>query len=330
MSLSTLSFRVLILIFGMTSFGCASLRSRFADARPSSRPPSPATAPAERTSPPPSAPTERTAATPPIRQELDVVYCRAGGEDVQLDLFVPKDASGPLPALVLLHGGGWAKGSYQLFRPLASDFAAHGYVVAAVGYRLAPRHKFPAQIQDAKCAVRWLRANAQRYHIDSDHLGALGFSAGGHLALLLGLTEATDGLEGDGGNLEQSSRVQAVVSVSGPTDLTRPGWAPAIDGVIADLMGGSRQQLTDAYRAASPLFYVRRGAAPVLAIHGTDDPVVPYEQAQLLHASLRKANVSSRLVSLHGKDHGENWTPQNTERNKATILAFFDANLRKR
>lgn len=318
MSFSTISFRVFLLLLGMTSFGCASLRSRLADARPAPKPSPPAA----------STPTQQAAATPAIHQEFDIVYCHVGGEDLQLDLFMPKDAPGPLPALVLLHGGGWAKGSYQLCRPFAPEFAARGYVVAAVGYRLAPRHKFPAQIEDAKCAVRWLRANAQRYHIDGDHIGALGFSAGAHLALLLGLTEAKDGLEGEGGNPQQSSAVQAVVSISGPTDLTRPGWTPEIEGVIADLLGCSRQQHAEAYRAASPLYYVHRGAPPVLAIHGTEDSIVPYEQAQLLHASLRKAKVSSRLIPLHGKGHGENWTPQNTERNKAVILSFFDANLR--
>jgi acetyl esterase/lipase len=317
MSFSTVSFRVFLLLVGMTSFGCASLRSRLADVRPAPKTPSPS-----------STPTQQAAAPPAIQQEFDLVYGHAGGEDLQLDLFVPKDAPGPLPALVLLHGGGWSKGSYQLCRPFAPDFAARGYVVAAVGYRLAPRHKFPAQIEDAKCAVRWLRANAQRYHIDGDRIGVLGFSAGAHLALLLGLTEAKDGLEGAGGNPEQSSAVQAVVNISGPTDFTRPGWTPLIEAVIADFMGGSRQQLAEAYRAASPLSYVHRGAPPVLTIHGTDDSVVPYEQAELLHASLRKAKVSSRLITLHGKGHGENWTPQNTERNKAAILSFLDANLR--
>ncbi len=264
----------------------------------------------------------------PVREELNVVYGHAGGEDLQLDLFAPKDVPGPFPALVILHGGGWSKGSHELFRPIAAGFAAHGYVAATVGYRFAPRHKFPAQIQDVKCAVRWLRANAQRYPIDSERIGTLGFSAGGHLALLLGMTEAKDGLEGDGGNAGQSSSVQAVINVSGPTDLTRPGWSPPIEGVIADLLGGSRQQMPGVYWAASPLAYVHRGAPPVLTIHGTEDPVVPYEQAELLHTSLRKARVRSRLTPLHGKDHGENWTPQNQQRNATAILDFLDKNLR--
>lgn len=267
--------------------------------------------------------------THPIREELDVVYGHAGGEDLQLDLFVPKDSAGPFPAVVVLHGGGWAVGSRQVVRSIASSLAGHGYVTASASYRLAPRHRFPAQIEDAKCAVRWLRANAERYHIESERIGAVGFSAGAHLVLLLGLTEAKDGLEGTGGNPEQSSSVQAVVNISGPTDLMHPEWPDATRLIVADFLGGSRDQLPGTYRAASPVSYIHRGAPPVLTIHGTADPVVPYEQAQLLHAALRKARVPSRLTLLHGKGHGENWTGKDQQRNAAAMLAFLDANLRR-
>jgi acetyl esterase/lipase len=265
----------------------------------------------------------------PVREELDVVYGHAGGEDLQLDLFAPKDVAGPFPAVVILHGGGWAKGSHEYFRPLAGALASRGYVAASVGYRLAPRHKYPAQIQDVKCAVRWLRANAERCQIDRERLAALGFSAGGHLALLLGLTQAKDGLEGEGGNPEQSSQVQAVINLSGPTDLTRPEWPEVTRAILFDLFGGSSEQMPDAYRSASPVTYVHRGAPPVLTIHGTTDPIVPYEQAQLLHTALRKAKVNSRLIPFHGKNHGENWTMKDQQRMATAILDFLDHNLRK-
>jgi acetyl esterase/lipase len=259
-----------------------------------------------------------------------VVYGHAGGEDLQLDLFTPKDSAGPFPAVVILHGGGWSKGSHEYFRPLAGAFAARGYVAASVGYRLAPRHKFPAQIEDVKCAVRWLRANAERCQIDGERIAALGFSAGGHLALLLGVTEAKDGLEGESGNLAQSSRVQAVINISGPTDLTRPEWSDFTRAVFFDLLGGSRDQIPDIYRTASPTTYIHRGGPPVLTIHGTSDPVVPYEQAQLLHSALRKAKVSSRLVPLHGKNHGEDWTVKEHQKVATAILDFLNANFRQR
>ncbi len=299
----------------MVSVGCASIRSRSGSGTGVS---------------PAVAGTGAPSATIyPIREELDVVYGHAGGEDLQLDLFAPKDAPGPFAAVVVLHGGGWAKGSREVVRPIAAALAAQGYVTASVGYRLAPRHKFPAQIQDAKCAVRWLRANAERCHIDSQHIGALGFSAGAHLALLLGLTDANDGLEGTGGNPEQSSRVQAVINISGPTDLTQPLWPDATRLVLADFLGGSREQLPGTYRAASPVSYIHRGAPPVLTIHGTADSVVPYEQAELLHSALRKARVPSRLTALHGRDHGDNWSPKEQQGNAKAMLAFLDANLRR-
>jgi acetyl esterase/lipase len=323
MSFSAVFSRGLFLAVGTMALGCASTRSRSAD-RSALQTAAPAPSP-QSASVRPAAP-----ALHPVRQELDVVYSHACGEDLQLDLYAPKDVSGPLPAVVILHGGGWAKGSHEVMRPAAGALAAHGYVAVSVGYRMAPRHKFPAQIHDAKCAVRWLRANAERYQIDGERIGTLGFSAGGHLALLLGLTEPKDGLEGEGGNAEQSSRVQAVVNVSGPTDLTRPGWDPVIDGAIADLLGGTRAQIPGVFWAASPLAYVHRGAPPVLTIHGTEDPVVPYEQAQLLHASLRKAKDVSQFQTLHGKDHGGNWNGKDSERAVAAILAFMDKNLRQR
>lgn len=319
----SLSFRALVLAIGIASVGCASLRSRApggTSVSPTAGGGTGGTPAATRTDAP---------KVYPVREELNVVYGHAGGEDLQLDLFVPKDAPRPFPAVVVLHGGGWAKGSHEVHRPLAAAFASQGYVAASVGYRLAPRHKYPAQIHDAKCAVRWLRANAERYQIDSERIAALGFSAGAHLALLLGLTEAKDGLEGDGGNPEQSSRVQAVVNISGPTDLTQPLWPEVTRAAFVDFIGGSRDQLPGTYRAASPVAYIRRGAPPVLTIHGTADSVVPYEQAQLLHTALRKAKINSRLTPVHGKDHGDNWSAKEQERNAKMILDFLNANLRR-
>jgi acetyl esterase/lipase len=265
-----------------------------------------------------------------VREELDVVYSHAGGEDQQLDIYAPKDAPGPFPAVLLLHGGGWAKGSHDLLRPLAGALAMQGYVAVSVGYRLAPRHKYPAQVHDVKCAVRWLRANAGRYAIDGERIGVIGGSAGAHLALMLGMTEAKDGLEGDGGHPEQSSSVQAVVDICGPTDLTRPEWPDITKPILFDWIGGSPEQMPEVYRAASPIIYVHRGAAPVLIIHGTADGMVPYEQAKLLHTALRRAKVPARLEPVHGKGHGEDWTTEINNRNAQLIREFLEQYLRPR
>jgi acetyl esterase/lipase len=259
-----------------------------------------------------------------------VVYGKGGGDELKLDLYTPTRSSGPLPALVFLHGGGWCMGSKADCRDLARFFAEHGYFTVSVGYRLTPGHRFPAQLEDAKCAVRWLRANAAYYHVDAEAIGAVGVSAGAHLALLLGLTGPANGFEGEGGYAEQSSQVQAVVNVMGPTDLTRPGWPEAVDKILVDLLGGGRDKLAVAYRAASPLTYVAHGAPPVLTIHGTSDLIVPYEQAQLLHTALRDAGVTSWLETVRDKGHAFDWTPEDWQRFKALILAFADKHLKRR
>jgi acetyl esterase/lipase len=263
-----------------------------------------------------------------VREELDVVYGTGGGEDLKLDLYAPREIPGLAPAVAIIHGGGWVGGCKEEYRPLAQAFAQRGYVAVTVSYRLAPQHKFPAPVEDVKCAVRWLRAGAARYRVDPERIGAVGISAGGHLALLLALTGPGDGLEGQGGNAEQSSRVQAVVNCMGPTDLARPGWSAATDKVIAELMGGNRDTIPAAYRAASPLAYVRRGAPPVLTIHGTTDTVVPYEQARLLHAALVQVGATSRLEPLRGKGHGENWDLEDLKRVVGALIEFTDQHLK--
>jgi acetyl esterase/lipase len=265
-----------------------------------------------------------------VREQLDIVYGKGGGEDLKLDLYAPRKLAVPAPAVVVLHGGGWTVGSKNDIRPMARAFAEQGYVAVTVAYRLAPQHRFPAQIEDAKCAIRWLRANAGRYRVDPERIGVVGFSAGAHLALLLGLTGPRDGLEGNGGHAEQSSRVQAVVNCMGPTDLARPGWPAASDKMIFALVGGSREDFPAVYRAASPLTYVRPGAPPVLTIHGTTDALVPYEQATLLHEALNAAGVLSYLETMQNRGHGDDWAREEMQRIAGFILEFLDRHLMQR
>jgi acetyl esterase/lipase len=230
---------------------------------------------------------------------------------VSLDLFTPESGSDrPTPAVVFIHGGGWYAGSKKDLRFAAKDMAKAGYVGVSVGYRLAPKHKFPAQIEDVKCAIRWLRANADKYRIDKERIAVAGASAGGHLALLAGLTLPKDNLEGAGGvGADQSSQVCAVVNFFGPTDLARDGWLPLVDKMIVDFLGGARESIPQTYVAASPMTYIHKGGPPVLTIHGTKDPLVPYSQATLLHEALQKAGESSQLETIEGKGHGD-WPPE--------------------
>jgi acetyl esterase/lipase len=265
----------------------------------------------------------------PVREERDVVYSRAGGENLKLDLYAPTQPSGPLPAMVFIHGGGWCGGAKEDFSKQAWALAEHGYVTITVNYRLSPRHQFPAQLEDVKCAVRWLRANAARYQVDSERIGAMGASAGGYLSLLLGFTESSDGLEGQGGYPEQSSKVRAVINVAGPTDLARPDFTGPTEFLIIAFLGGSRTKVPATYKAASPMSYLRPGAPPVLTIHGTTDGMVPFGQAARLHAALAKAGVSTRLESISGKGHFDDWTPEDYQFTEAVARDFADRHVKR-
>src|SRR5262245_40147281 len=152
-----------------------------------------------------------------LRVERDVVYGKGDDQDLLLDLVRP-EGEGPFPAVLCIHGGGWKSGRRQDLDKLTELLVSHGFAAATVSYRLTNKAKFPAQIEDCKAAVRWLRANAKKLDLDANAIGAIGFSAGGHLACLLGAADKNAGLEGNGGNSEQSSKVQAVVSFFGPTD----------------------------------------------------------------------------------------------------------------
>jgi acetyl esterase/lipase len=164
-----------------------------------------------------------------VRVERDLTYGKGGNVDLKLDLAMPNQGNGPFPAVVCVHGGGWKAGNRQQLEKTIEGLAARGHVGVTISYRLTPTAQFPAQIEDCKAAVRWLRANAAMYHVNSERIGALGFSAGGHLVCLLGTTDKNDGLEGQGGNPDQSSRVQAVVSFFGPTDFTTKTWSDEIE-----------------------------------------------------------------------------------------------------
>src|SRR5262249_41722287 len=150
--------------------------------------------------------------------------------------------------------------------------AGRGYVAVTVDYRLAPKHKFPAQIHDCKAAVRWLRANAKKYKIDPERIGAVGFSARGHLACFLGTSRKQDKLEGEGGNAEQSSRVQAVVSFFGPTHLSHKNWSADVEkNILVPFLGDTVDKNPDVYQKASPITYVSNEAPPFLFFHGDKD-----------------------------------------------------------
>ena len=212
-----------------------------------------------------------------------------------------------VPLAVYVHGGGWqggdrrSDGYYKLVR---SQLLASGVAVASVDYRLAPAHRFPAQIVDVTYAVRWLRANATGLRIDPGRIAAFGTSAGGHLASLLGTIDRSAGF--DVGALPNvSSRVKAVVDIVGPADLTSPGYPPVTATAIRTTFAPVGAVPTvPALQRASPVTYATPDDPPFLLVHGTVDELVPLQQSVLFTQRLQAARVRAELVTVTGGSHG--------------------------
>lgn len=262
-----------------------------------------------------------------VEYKPDVTYATVDGEDLQLDLATPKGLDHPVPAVVVIHGGGWSGGKRQDMAPFAKKLAEHGYVAATISYRLAPKHRFPAQVEDVKAAVRYLRAHGDELHIDPEHVGAMGASAGGHLSLMLGTMDSGDGLEGDGGNADQSSKVQAVVNFVGPVNLIMDEYTPVQTQILTTFLGGPPKEKADDCRRASPLTYINKGDAPTLSFYGSDDPLIPNDQAFQIATALDDADVPGRVEILLGASHG--WMGKEMERTVDATVSFFDENLKK-
>lgn len=244
----------------------------------------------------------------------------AAAQNLKLELLVPQGAAAPVPVVVWIHGGGWKSGSRLPIPTRVSDLCLRGYAVASVDYRLTTTALWPAQIQDVRGAVRWLRAHASEYGLDTDRFAAWGESAGGHLAALLaasgGVPAITIGsvsadLEGTtGGNLDQSSRVQAVVDWYGATDFLQMHFYPTTvnhDGATSDeskFIGGPIQANPERVATADPITYVDAGDPPLLAMHGTLDKLIPFNQSQLLVDALNASGVSATLRPVQGAGHG--------------------------
>src|SRR5688572_1732327 len=217
------------------------------------------------------------AADPPADVEFtrDVVYGKGGDEDLKLNISRPKGGAKNLPCIVVIHGGGWAQGDRTNHDDATWNFAGQGYVSATIGYRLAPKHPFPAQVHDVKAAIRYLRAHADTHGLDPNRIAAVGFSAGAHLSMMLGVTDKDDGLEGEGGWADRSSAVQAVVAFFGPTDLTATDLPEITKPIVSGFIGGTLEEKREEYKQASPITYVDEGDAPTLLIQGTKDVLVP-------------------------------------------------------
>jgi acetyl esterase/lipase len=274
---------------------------------------------------------ERPLEVPPgVKVVRDVEYGRGGGRGLRLHLVQPADISNtPRPLIVWVHGGAWMAGSKEEGVRRLAPYVRRGYVGATIEYRLSGEAIFPAQIEDCKAAIRFLRANAAEYGIDPDRIGVWGSSAGGHLVALLGTTGDVPPLVGQGGHPEESSRVQAVCDFFGPTDfLAMIGPPSRIDHASpnapeARLLGGPITERKEAVAQANPITYITPDDPPFLILHGDQDDVVPINQSELLAEALKKAGVEVTYHVVAGAGHGFGGPEID-----AMVTAFFDKHLK--
>ncbi|MDR2850096.1 MAG: alpha/beta hydrolase, partial [Verrucomicrobiota bacterium] len=235
------------------------------------------------------------------------------GEDARqrLDLYLPPDYkthAGPLPLILLIHGGGWEAGDKEGVRGYARFFVDQGFAAAGINYRLRPAHLLPTQITDCQSAVRWLRGHAKDYNLDPARVGAWGHSAGGHLAAALGA----------------GADVQAVCDFCGPTDFTDyAGDGKPINGLPA-FFGGALAEKWDAVLQASPALRVTRDSAPMLIVHAPDDELVPLAQSRKLLAALQTNGVPGELIELAAGTGGHGSRDFNSPDTARRVMEFFE------
>ncbi|QEH33493.1 Carboxylesterase NlhH [Aquisphaera giovannonii] len=242
----------------------------------------------------------------------DVPYATAAGEGLRLDFARPKGGQGPYPLVVCIHGGGWSGGDKAEFRQALFALAQQGLAVASLQYRLAPRHPFPAQYDDVKAAVSFLRAKAKEWSIDPGRVAAFGGSAGGHLALLL----ATD----------PDVNLKAVVSMAGPTRLNTP--LPDLSArLVRQLIGTPGTVSASYWRTVNPIDRVGPHVAPILLIHGDRDEIVPYEQSVSMFEACKVAGVEVELLTIPGGGHGSGGRREDNEAAIIKAVSFLKDHL---
>jgi acetyl esterase/lipase len=240
----------------------------------------------------------------PVNSVADVTYATRDGQPLRFDLAWPR-TGGPHPLVLLLHGGGWAGGGRTELREEMRSLARLGYAAATVEYRLtqAPRNVFPAAVADVRCAVRVLRSSAATYGIAPDRVAAAGYSAGGHLAALLGTATDVAGLD-DGCPAGGDASVRAVLSYAGPQDLRVNGpYTQEQAQLVTNFLGVFPGDAPARAALASPVVHVSAGDPPFLLVHGTSDQLVPVEQSRRMSAALRKVGTPATVLELEGTGH---------------------------
>lgn len=265
--------------------------------------------------------------TPPSGTESvtvkeNVLYASVNGAELHLDVYEPAEPGGhTLPAVVLIHGGGWISLDKSTMHGMGQFLARFGFVAFAVDYRLfrGDENRWPAQLDDVQRAVRWVRANAAAYGVDPKRLGAFGHSAGAQLAALLGMEDTRD--NSDSALAAYSSRVRAVVDVSGPVDFTMDHDQDGAEFLV-HFLGTEYSKHPDVWRDASPAFRISKDDAPFLIVHGTRDQNVPIAQAQELFEKLKAAGVPASFVKV--EDGHTFQTPEARRQLAVETLTFFN------
>jgi acetyl esterase/lipase len=260
----------------------------------------------------------------------DVQYCTGGGKPLLMDVFLPKHRiHTPTPALLWIHGGGWERGDKN-GNSGAELLADAGFVTASLFYRLSGDSPFPADVEDCKCALRFLRANAAKYGIDPNRIGVAGASAGGHLAELVVTAGPSAGLEGDGGWQDVSSKVQAAAAYYGASDFTVGAmqFQHHTGKVIIKLFRGTEKEKPELYRKASPLFYVSKDDPPLLLAHGEEDDLVPFDQSVRMAAAYRHLALPVEFIAVKNAGHDFQQTgtvpvTPSIEENHRKTIEFF-------
>lgn len=261
----------------------------------------------------------------------NLTYRIASNVELKLDLYAPQGLTAPNPTVINVHGGGWVEGTRESEIPILLPYLARGFTVVNVGYRLGRVAPAPAAVEDLRCALRWLVNNAERFKIDRDRIVITGGSAGGHLALTTALLTSASGFDATcptnddrrwtSGEEEPALKVAAVVNWFGITDVADLLEGPHAKHYAIEWLG-ARPDRRELARALSPLTMVRRGAAPVLTIHGDADQLVPYSHAVRLHEALDKAGVPNRLISVSQGGHG-GFSKAEMQADFAAIFSFL-------
>jgi acetyl esterase/lipase len=260
-----------------------------------------------------------------VAVDENVLYATVNGAPLHLDVYEPAEkGSGLRAAVILIHGGGWKDLDKSTMRGMGNFLVRHGFVAFAVDYRLfdGTENAWPAQLDDVQRAVRWVRAHAERYGVNPARIGAFGHSAGAQLAALLGMEETRD--NSDAALAKYSSRVQAVVDVSGPTDFTTDR-VPEDRAFLTRFFGADYAQHPEVWREASPVYHVAKDVAPFLIVHGIRDESVPLTQPQELLEKLQAAGVPAAFIKVD--DLHTFRTPEARRELALETLAFFNRNL---